>query len=199
MTNTIKTKDVFQAAMEKLIIADPENARGIMAQAGYSKKQIKSVIADTLEAHEAEQTKKALQGLKKGFTDFLLENVAVYDGVPDTVGRFEVRLCYTAKETKIKDDQIIPPGFYVSRFDAGIKASEKMVNLSKIGKSKGGGNGGSRAVPVPEGANFASWREHYDQEYGDVDDWTGKSAPVYLRRKKDEVYLAAEEAANKAE
>lgn len=156
---------------------------------------------------EVESTK--LKALYKTFKETLTTSATAFAAafkdaghVPDTVDQFEVVVAYTPVELKIKDDQTVQPGGYVSRVRIKEKNGDNTwKTISAIGRqTRGGGTGGGRNVLCPKDAPFKSWRVHAEAAYkvveetpdydaGELKIGTGYSAPDQLSKVGDCVYI----------
>lgn len=162
-----------------------------------------------IEGCQKEVEKTKLVALYKTFKETITTNATAFakafaeaGHVPETVDQFEVVVAYTPVELKIKDDQIVQPGGYVSRVR--IKEADgddTWKTISAIGRqTRGGGNGGSRNVLCPKDAPFKSWKVHAAAGYrvveekpnydaGELKLGTGYSAPDQLSKVGDAVYI----------
>lgn len=157
---------------------------------------------------EVESTK--LKALYKTFKETITTNATAFakafadaGHVPDTVDQFEVVVAYTPVELKIKDDQTVQPGGYVSRVRIKeVDGDNTWKTISAIGRQTrgGGGSGGGRNVFCPKDAPFKSWRVHAEAAYkvveekpdydaGELKIGTGYSAPDQLSKVGDCIYI----------
>lgn len=123
--------------------------------------------------------------------------------LPETVDQVEITLCYTPHELKIKDDQIVQPGGYLTKIRVKLVDADDDTwkTISSIGRqSRAAGGGGGKNVLCPKDAPFKSWRIHAeaaytvvdskpDYEAGELKIGTGYSAPDQLTKVGDCVYL----------
>jgi len=182
---------------------DPDGLRALLKQANWADDSIDNVIKITKNREVERAKRETLREFKDDFTKNILEaaNDLVDGGfIPKEVTKAEIRLKYTSTEETMGSGQVVQPGFHVIRFDAQTDDMEKMLTLSSIAKSSpkaGGGNGGRRAIELPEGISSwaAYWRETYPD---DAAKYEGKSINCTIRLKalKDETYLNAVVATN---
>lgn len=182
-----------------------EAATTLLISSGRSAEAAEKEIAGCQK--EVEATK--LKALYKVFKETLTENSNAFVSafvtaghLPDTVDQFEVVVAYTPVELKIKDEQIVQPGGYVSRVRIKeVDGDNTWKVISAIGKqTRGGGTGGGRNVLCPKDAPFKSWRVHAEAAYrvveetpdydtGELKLGTGYSAPDQLSKVGDCVYI----------
>lgn len=179
-------------------------AKVLMIAAGRTEDAAAKEIEGCLKEVESTKLKILYEAFKGTITELstAFASTLVEAGhVPDTVEQFEIQLAYTPVELKIKNDQIVQPGGYVSRVRIKEKDGDNTWKvISSIGKqTRGGGNGGGRNVLCPKDAPFRSWRVLAEARYRVVDETpnydlgelkigTGYSAPDQLTKVGDSIY-----------
>lgn len=181
MSLNMKQAGLIKDAFVGLVAKDADAAVEFLVGAGNSpedaKAEIDSILAGIRHAEKKDMLKDFLADLKLAFTD------AIPDiSIDPDIARVKVEAIYTVDEETGEASWDVPdPRLW-------LKGEERAMSTRRTSSG-----GGKSKIPCPEG--ITNWKAYASETYPDMI-LEGRSAPRELERVKDEVYLAAKEAAS---